>query len=225
MSQLSRFFFENRRYESLLVDLKHVCRRLGRSPGFAITVVLTLAIGIGANTAVFSVLNSVLLRPLPYPEPQQLVSLHLNAPGAPGLAEFRSELRLSASMYLTFATHNRTFQSVGVWGPGTASITGLAQPEQVNTAQISGGVLETLNVPAFAWPMAYGGRSGRPWTGAGDVELRLLAAPLRRRPWRRRTHHQRQFPVARDRRGDAARIQGCELRLRSAGSDGFRSDK
>jgi hypothetical protein len=90
--------------ESLLADLKHVFRRLGRSPGFAITVMLTLAIGIGANTAVFSVLNSVLLRPLPYPEPQQLVSLHLNAPGAPGLAEFRSELRLSASMYFTFAS-------------------------------------------------------------------------------------------------------------------------
>jgi hypothetical protein len=135
------------RLESLLVDLKHVCRRLRRSPGFAITVVLTLAIGIGANTAVFSVLDSVLLRPLPYPEPQQLVSLHINAPGAPGLAEFRSELRLSASMYFTFATHNRVFQSMGVWGPGTASITGIAQPEQVNTAQISGGVLEALNVP------------------------------------------------------------------------------
>jgi predicted permease len=137
------------RFESLLVDLKLVCRRLRRSPGFAITVVLTLAIGIGANTAVFSVLNSVLLRPLPYPAPQQLVSLHINAPGAPGLAEFRSELRLSASMYFTFATHNRVFQSMGVWGPGTASITGIAQPEQVNTAQISGGVLEALNVPPF----------------------------------------------------------------------------
>jgi predicted permease len=145
----SREVWQWQRLESLLGDLKHVCRRLGRSPGFAITVVLTLAIGIGANTAVFSVLNSVLLRPLPYPESQQLVSLHLNAPGAPGLAEFRSELRLSASMYLTFAAHNRAFQSVGVWGPGTASITGLAQPEQVNTAQISGGVLETLNVPAL----------------------------------------------------------------------------
>src|SRR3984957_2285465 len=137
------------RLESLIVDLKLVCRRLKRSPGFAITVVLTLAIGIGANTAVFSVLNSVLLRPLPYPEPQQLVSLHINAPGAPGLAEFRSELRLSASMYFTFATHNRVFQSMGVWGPGTDSITGIAQPEQVNTAQISGGVLEALHVPAL----------------------------------------------------------------------------
>ncbi len=149
LRERSREVWQWLRLESLLVDLKHVCRRLGRSPGFAITVLLTLAIGIGANTAVFSVLNSVLLRPLPYPEPQQLVSLHLNAPGAPGLAEFRNELRLSASMYFTFATHNRTFQSVGVWGPGMASITGLAQPEQVNTAQISGGVLETLNVPAF----------------------------------------------------------------------------
>ena len=145
----SREVWQWQRLESLFADLKHVARRLARSPGFALTVVLTLAIGIGANTAVFSVLNSVLLRPLPYPEPKQLVSLRLNAPGAPGLAEFRSELRLSASMYLTFAAHNRTFQSIGVWGPGTASVTGMAQPEEVNTAQISGGVLEALNVPAL----------------------------------------------------------------------------
>jgi predicted permease len=149
LEERSREVWQWQRLESLLVDLKHIGRRLRRAPGFAVTVILTLAIGIGANTAVFSVLNSVLLRPLPYPEPQQLVSLHLDAPGAPGLAEFRNELRLSASMYFTFAEHNRVFQALGVWGPGTASITGLAQPEQVNTAQISGGVLETLNVPAF----------------------------------------------------------------------------
>ena len=107
LRERSREVWQWQRLESLLVDLKHVCRRLRRSPGFAITVVLTLAIGIGANTAVFSVLNSVLIRPLPYPEPQQLVALHLNAPGAPGLADFRNELRLSASMYLTFAAHNQ----------------------------------------------------------------------------------------------------------------------
>lgn len=149
LEERSREVWQWQQLESLLVDLKHIGRWLRRSPGFAITVVLTLAIGIGANTAVFSVLNSVLLRPLPYPEPQQLVSLHLNAPGAPGLAEFRSELRLSPSMYFTFARHNRSFQSLGIWGPGTASITGIARPEQVNTAQISSGILETLNVPAL----------------------------------------------------------------------------
>lgn len=150
LQERSREVWQWERVEWLLSDLKHVCRRLGRSPGFAITVVLTLAIGIGANTAVFSVLNSVLLRPLPYPEPEQLVSLHLDAPGAPGLTDFRNELRLSASMYLTFAAHNRTFQSMGVWGAGSASITGLAQPEQVNTALVSNGILETLRVPAAA---------------------------------------------------------------------------
>jgi predicted permease len=136
--------------ESLAADLKFALRRLRRSPGFATTVIVTLAIGIGANTAVFSVLNSVLLKPLPYPEPEQLVAMRLNAPGAPGLTDFRDELRMSASMYLTFAAHNRSFQSMGVWLPGTASITGIAQPEQVNTAMITDGVLQTLDVPAAA---------------------------------------------------------------------------
>jgi hypothetical protein len=65
LEERSREAWQWQRVESLLVDLKHVCRRLGRSPAFAITVVLTLARGIGANTAVFSVVNSVLIRPLP----------------------------------------------------------------------------------------------------------------------------------------------------------------
>src|SRR5260370_14348428 len=162
LHERSREVWQWQRLESLLVDLKHVCRRLRRSPGFAVTVVLTLAIGIGANTAVFSVLNSVLIRPLPYHEPQQLVAMRLNAPGAPGLTDFRDELRMSASMYLTFAAHNRTFQSVGVWLPGTASITGIAQPEEINTAMITDGVLQTLDVPAVAGQ----------WLTAADQEPR-----------------------------------------------------
>jgi predicted permease len=150
LRERSREVWQWQRLESLLVDLKHVFRRLWRAPGFAITVVLTLAIGIGANTAVFSVLNSVLIRPLSYPEPQQLIAMRFDAPGAPGLTDFRDELRMSASMYLTFAAHNRSFQSMGVWLPGTASITGIAQPERVNTALITDGVLQTLEVPAAA---------------------------------------------------------------------------
>ncbi len=132
--------------ESLGTDLKLVFRRLGKSPGFAATVLLTLAIGIGANTAVFSVLNSVLFKPLPYPDAEQLVAVHLIAPGAAGLADFSSGLRLSPSMYFTFAEHNRTFQSFGVSVAGVANVTGVAQPHEVHTASITDGVLQTLDV-------------------------------------------------------------------------------
>jgi predicted permease len=136
--------------ESFLADLKLSVRRLRKSPGFGITVLLTLAIGIGANTAVFTVLDSILLKPLPYPQPEQLVAVWLHAPGAAGLANFAEGLRLSPSMYLTFAEHNRTFQSIGVWISGTANVTGIAQPEEVHTTYISDGVLQALNVPAVA---------------------------------------------------------------------------
>jgi predicted permease len=133
--------------ESLATDLKMVFRRLRKSPGFAATVILTLAIGIGANTAVFSVLNSVLFKPLPYPNAEQLVDLRLIAPGAVGLADFSSGLRLSSSMYFTFSEQNRTFQSLGVWNTGTANVTGLDQPHEIHTALVSDGVLQTLSVP------------------------------------------------------------------------------
>src|SRR5258708_3674228 len=97
--------------ESIGRDLKLVFRRLGKSPGFAATVILTLAIGIGANTAVFSVLNSVLFKPLPYPKPNQLVAVRLIAPGAAGLAGFSTGLRLSPSLNFTLSDQTRTVQS------------------------------------------------------------------------------------------------------------------
>ncbi len=98
----------------------------------------------------FSVLDSVLLRPLRYPVAEQLVALHQDAPGAAGLANAADGLNLSPSMYFTYAEHNRTFQSLGVWTPGTANVTGLAEPEQVRTALLSDGVLQTLGVPPAA---------------------------------------------------------------------------
>ena len=146
----SREVWQWSRLESLVADLRLALRRLRKSPGFGITVVLTLAIGIGANTAVFTVVDSILLKPLPYPQPEQLAAVWLHAPGAAGLTNFAEGLRLSPSMYLTFAEHNRTFQSVGVWISGTSNITGIAQPEEVHTTYISDGVLQTLNVPAAA---------------------------------------------------------------------------
>jgi len=136
--------------ESLLADLRLALRRLIKSPGFAATVLLTLSIGIGANTAVFSVVDSVLVKPLPYPDSDRLVSLTLNAPGAAGLASFQKGLPLSGSMYFTFSENSRTFQSLGVWIAQKANVTGLARPEEVKTILVTDGVLEALGVPQIA---------------------------------------------------------------------------
>jgi len=133
--------------ENLVADVRYGLRMLGRNPVFTVVGLLTIAIGIGANAAVFSVVNSVLLKPLNYPEAEELVSLHQIAPGAPGLADFENGLFLSPSMYFTYAEQNRTFQTLGAWIPGTANVTGLAEPEQVRTVEVSDGVLETLAVP------------------------------------------------------------------------------
>ena len=133
--------------ESLLADLKLTLRRLGKSPGFMATILLTLAIGIGANTAVFSIINRVLLEPLPYPQSDRLISLFLNAPGAGGLGSFASGLQLSQSMYVTFSEHNRSFQSMGIWYSQRANVTGVAKPEEVRADLVSDGILQTLDVP------------------------------------------------------------------------------
>jgi predicted permease len=133
--------------ETFFADVRYGLRMLGRNPVFTAVGLLTIAIGIGANAAVFSVVNSVLLKPLNYPHPQELVALHQFAPGAAGLADFRNGLLLSPSMYFTYSEQNGTFQTLGVWVPGTASVTGLAEPEQVRAANVSDGVLQTLAVP------------------------------------------------------------------------------
>jgi len=147
IEQKSRETWQWTALESMLADLKLILRRLRKSPGFTATVLLTLAIGIGANTAVFSVLNSVILKPLPYPNSSRLVSLHLEAPGAGGLGSFTSGLGVSPSMYFTFSDHNRSFEAMGVWSTQNSNVTGIAQPEEVQTALVSGGVLEALAVP------------------------------------------------------------------------------
>jgi predicted permease len=136
--------------EDFFSDVRHGLQLLRHNPVFTVVGLLTIAIGIGANAAVFSVVNSVLLKPLNYPKSEELVSLHQIAPGAAGLADFENGLLLSPSMYYTYSEQNRTFQSVGIWLAGTANVTGMAEPEQVRTVDVSDGVLQTLEVPPEA---------------------------------------------------------------------------
>lgn len=133
--------------ENLFWDIRYGLRTLRNNPVFTVVALLTIAIGIAANTTVFTVVNSVLLRPLPYPHADELVALHQAAPGAAGLADFENGLLLSPSMYFTYAEHNRTFQSLGVWISGTANVTSLTEPEQVRTVEVSDGVLQAFSIP------------------------------------------------------------------------------
>src|SRR5262245_48244564 len=97
--------------DSVSRDLRYAGRAVRRTPTFTVIVVLTLAVGIGANTAVFSVLDHVLLKPLSYPQSEELVALRQVAPGVAGSSS-SDGFNLSPSMYFTYAEHNRVFQAM-----------------------------------------------------------------------------------------------------------------
>ncbi len=118
-----------------------VLRRLFRTPLFTIAAVVTLALGIGANTAVFSVIEGVLLKPLPYPHPEQLISLRLTAPGIN-----IKDLTNSPSAYFTFREQNRSFVDVGVFTGDSVSVTGISEPEQTPSLLATDGVIPILGV-------------------------------------------------------------------------------
>ena len=108
---------------------------------FTLIAVFTLALGIGANTAIFSVVRGVLLKPLPYDQPEALVGVWLAAPGI-GIPN----LNLSPSWYLVFREEGRVFQDIGLWDGGAVSVTGSGEPERVQTLSVTDGTLTLLHV-------------------------------------------------------------------------------
>ena len=119
---------------------RQVLRRLARSPAFTAITLFAIAVGIGANTAIFSVINGILLKPLPYADPDRLVGLWQSAPSLN-----IKDLNLSPSFYFTFREQNRTFQDIGMWTGGSAGATGLAEPEQVESLSVTEGTFPILN--------------------------------------------------------------------------------
>ena len=123
----------------LLQDLRYAVRQFLKTPGLTILVIITIALGVGANTALFSVVNGVLLNPLPYPEPDQLVALR----------ESKPNFEWGTVPYPTFRDwqkDNHTFSSIAVWRGYAFSLTGLGEAEQVNAQFVSSDFFPILGV-------------------------------------------------------------------------------
>ena len=123
------------------MPFKYVLRRLLRSPMFTAITVLTLAIGIGANSAIFSVIEGILLNPLPYPHPQDLIGLDHSAPGVN-----LPEVGAAPFLYFTYREENRTLADVGMWTANTVTVTGFAEPAEVDSLHVTERTLPILGL-------------------------------------------------------------------------------
>jgi predicted permease len=122
-------------------QLRQVLRRLGRAPLFTAITLITLAAGVGANTVIFSVLEGVLLKPLPYPHPERLIGVWHQAPGIN-----IPNLNMAPSMYFIDREQSTTFQDIGAYTNDSFSITGAGEPEQVFGLDVTDGTLPLLGV-------------------------------------------------------------------------------
>jgi len=120
-------------------ELRQITRRLARSPMFAAITLITLAVGIGANTAIFSVISGIVLKPLPYPDADRLVGVWETAPGLN-----LKEINCSPATYFTFRDEGRTFEDSAAYQPESDSVTGIGQPEQVPAMLVTHAALPLL---------------------------------------------------------------------------------
>jgi len=127
--------------EGLLQDIRYGWRVLARNPGFTAIGVVTLAIGIGASTAIFSVVDTVLLRPLPYRQPDQLVVVSETLPGMSA-----DEIGVSAGEYQDYRDRNRSFSQVAAYESAGFNLTGAGQPLRINAASLSASAFPLLGV-------------------------------------------------------------------------------
>ena len=133
--------------ETLLKNVRFSLRSMRRTPVMTIAVVATLAIGIGANTAVFSVVNGILIKPLPYSDPERLVSVAHVAPGIQ-LSDSR-DVGSSLFLYFIHREQARTLEGVGLYGEGFATVTGVGEPEEIRRFFVTADVLPVLGVKPF----------------------------------------------------------------------------
>src|ERR1700757_3172678 len=124
---------------AFLQDVRYALRMLAQSPGFTSVAILTLALGIGANTALFSVVNGVLLNPLPYPRPEELVSL---AEKLPPFEQFA----ISYPNFQDWVRMNHTFEGLAAYRQNNFNLTGSGEAQRVKATQVSASFFPLLGV-------------------------------------------------------------------------------
>lgn len=127
--------------ETLLRDIRLSLRSMRRTPTITLVVITTLAIGIGANTAIFSVVHGVLMKPLPYPDSDRLITMSHTAPGIK-----IPDVGSAAFLYFTEREQNRTLEGVGMFGSGASTVTGRGEPEVVQRLAVTSDILRILGI-------------------------------------------------------------------------------
>jgi predicted permease len=133
----------SRRLEDLWHDLRYALRTLRRQPGFAAVALLTLALGTGATTVMFTLIDSVLLKPLPYPDPDRLVSVHVRT------ERFGDSLRFSYPDFLDLNRDSRSLTHIAAWTDGGGTVTEPGEPQYALGREISSGMFSALGIPLF----------------------------------------------------------------------------
>jgi len=123
----------------VIQDLRSTARMFRKNPGFTFVVVFTLALAIGANSALFSVVSGVLLKPLPFADPERLVGVWHTAPGL-GFKVMNS----SPATHFTYREESRAFEDLGLWQNASVTVTGLAEPQQVDALLVTDGMFPVL---------------------------------------------------------------------------------
>jgi putative ABC transport system permease protein len=156
--------------QTLLQDLKHSLRNFAQSPWFVFTAVATLALGIGANTAVFSVINAVLLKPVPFPDPDRLVMFMNKSPQGSGPASFPAKFQ-------HYRKQSSVVKEVSAFRTGVVIYTGAETPEQLRSGQVSVAYFQLFGAPVIR---------GRTFSGDEDQPRGPHVAVISEGLWQRR---------------------------------------
>jgi putative ABC transport system permease protein len=163
--------------ETLLQDLRFALRTLARRPAFTVVAVLTLALGIGANTALFTVIHAVLLRGLPFREPERLVVVWCSNPNLARAAGLPDKLPVAPGMFYDWQRWSRSFDKLAMFMSDRMSLTGEGEPELLGVTRVSGDFFGVLGAPALA---------GRTLQPADDEQGKITTVVLSHKLWQRR---------------------------------------